>query len=83
MGGSADGSLHRLFRKLGERAKEFAQKLGRFDSGMRTLQNMPQQPAVSDAERLTVFRFGNIATSAGSPERRESPASTSRVRVGP
>ena len=38
--------------------KEFAQKLERFDMALRTLQNMPQRPAESDAERLTVYRFG-------------------------
>jgi len=41
-------------------AKTFAQKLERFDSAMRMLQNMPQELAPSDAERLTVFRFGDI-----------------------
>jgi len=38
--------------------KEFAQKLERFDMALRTLQGMQQKPADSDAERLTVYRFG-------------------------
>src|SRR5690242_8569815 len=41
-------------------AKEFAFKLERFDGALRSLQNVKFKPISSDAQRVTVFRFGDI-----------------------
>ena len=41
-------------------AREFAEKLERFDMSLRSLQNKQFSPATSDAHRLTVFRSGDI-----------------------
>ena len=51
-------------------AKDFAEELERFDQAMRTLQNIEFKPIYSDAQRLTVYRFGqtdDIGRLAGSP----------------
>ena len=40
-------------------AKAFAEKLERFDMALRSLQNTRFAPITSDAQRLTVYRFGN------------------------
>jgi tetratricopeptide (TPR) repeat protein len=40
-------------------AREFAQKLERFDISLRSLQNIAFKPAESDSHRLTVFRTGD------------------------
>lgn len=42
-------------------ARDFAQKLERFDMSLRSLQNIAFRPAESDSHRLTVFRTGDIA----------------------
>ena len=41
-------------------AKEFAEKLERFDMSLRSLQNIKSDRPASDSHRLTVFRFGDI-----------------------
>ena len=40
-------------------AKAFAQELERFDKALRTLQGIEFKPIKSDAQRLTVYRFGD------------------------
>lgn len=41
-------------------AREFASELERFDNALRMLQNVKFDPITSDAQRLTVYRFGDI-----------------------
>jgi tetratricopeptide (TPR) repeat protein len=41
-------------------AKEFAEKLERFDMSLRSLQNIKSSPVTSDSHRLSVYRFGDI-----------------------
>ena len=41
-------------------AKEFAEKLERFDGALRSLQNSKFVRVTSDAQRLTVYRFGDV-----------------------
>jgi tetratricopeptide (TPR) repeat protein len=41
-------------------AKVFAERLERFDGALRSLQNSKFAPVNSDAQRLTVYRFGDI-----------------------
>lgn len=41
-------------------AKEFAEKLERFDQALRSLQSTKFDPPTSDSQRLTVFRTGDI-----------------------
>ncbi len=42
-------------------AREFATKLERFDMALRSVQNIKPKAVSSDADRLTVFRFGGIS----------------------
>ena len=41
-------------------AKEFAEKLERFDMSLRSLQNIKSTPVTSDSHRLSVYRFGDM-----------------------
>ena len=42
-------------------AKQFAEKLERYDQSLRSLQNIKLSAAPSDAHRLTIYRFGDYS----------------------
>jgi hypothetical protein len=60
-----------IYSESSERdAREYAEKLERFDQALRTLQGLGPDEGLSDSRRLTVFRYGDIrkiAVLAGSP----------------
>ena len=49
-----------LSQSSSREARDFAEKLERFDMSLRSLQNIKLSPVTSDSQRLTVYRFGDI-----------------------